>query len=186
MGSSFHRLQWGCFLILVFFIAGCSLKQGLQKPEGESEFLQEISRLEKLAREHPDTSVRAQSHLRMAFLCVDHRNPRLNYTRALQEMDSYLSLSPPKKQKDNFQNWLGVLREMDHLRKDRIEMEKKNQGLQTHIEKTQTNLEKVQKANVNLRDEVVTLKEINSKMTETIEKLKSLDYLMEEKRSLIK
>jgi septal ring factor EnvC (AmiA/AmiB activator) len=186
MGLKFHCLRWSCFFLLLFFIAGCSLKQGLKKPEGEEEFLRETTRLEKLAREHPEPSIRAKSHLQMAFLYVNHKNPRLNYARALQEMESYLSLSPAKAQNDNVENWLAVLREIEHLRKDRVETEKKNQELQVYIEKLQTSLGKVEKANVNLRDEVATLKETNNKMIETIEKLKSLDYQMEEKRNLIK
>lgn len=186
MGSKFHRLQWGCLFLLLFFTASCSLKQGLKKPEGEKEFLQETSRLEKLTREDPETSVRAQSHLQLAFLYVNYRNPQINYTRALQEMESYLSLSPAKAPTDGFQSWLAVLREMDHLRKDGIEIGKKNQDLQTHIEKLQVSLEKVQKANINLRDEVSSLKEMNNKMIETIERLKSLDLQMEEKRSLVR
>jgi len=186
MGSKFHRLQRGCFLLLFFFIASCTLKQGLKEPEGGKEFLQETSRLEKLTREHPKASVRAQSHLQLAFLYVNHRNPQLNYARALQEMESSLSLSPAKPETDHIQNWLAVLREMDHLGKGRIEMVKKNQGLQTQLERLQASLEKVQKSNLSLRDEVASLKEMNSKMKETLERLKSLDLQMEEKRSLIK
>jgi len=146
-------------------MASCSLTQALKKPEGEKEFVQETSRLEKLAREHPEPSVRAQSHLKLAFLYVNWRNPRLNYTRALQEMESYLTLSPSKVQTDDFQNWFVVLRELGHLSKDRI-------GLQT-------SLEKVQKENKNLHNEVANLREM-------IERLKTLDRKMEEKRGLIK
>ena len=146
-------------------MASCSLTQALKKPEGEKEFVQETSRLEKLAREHPEPSVRAQSHLKLAFLYVNWRNPRLNYTRALQEMESYLTLSPGKVQTDDFQNWFVVLRELNHLGKDRI-------GLQT-------SLEKVQKENKNLHNEVANLREM-------IERLKTLDRKMEEKRGLIK
>jgi chromosome segregation ATPase len=171
---------------LLFFMASCTLNHGLKNPEGGKEVLQETSRLEKLAREHPETSVRAQSHLQLAFLYVEWCNPQLNYTRALQEMESYLSLAPAKAQTGDFRNWLAVLREVDHLHKDRIEMGKKNQGLQTHSEKLQASLEKVQEANKSLRDEVANLKEMNNKMKETIERLKSLDRQMEEKRSLIK
>ena len=210
MGPKFLPFQWGCFFLL-FFILSCSLNLELKKPEGEREFLQEISRLEKLAREDPAISVRAKSHLKLAFLYVNSRNPQLNYSRALQEMESYLSMSPAKAQKDDFQNWLAVLREMDHLSKNRIEMEKKNQSLQSQIDKSQVDLEKVRiemekqkqnlqaeidklqaglekgrKANLYLRDEVATLKETNNKMIETIEKLKILDCQMEERRSLIK
>jgi hypothetical protein len=146
-------------------MVSCSLEQTLKKPEGEKEFYEETSRSQRLGREHPDRSVRAQSHLQLAFLYLNYRNPQLNYTRALQEMESYLSLAPAKAQTDDFQNWLAVLRE---------------------IEKVKTSLEKVQKVNRILRDEVAGLKEMNNKMRETIERLTSLDRQMEEKRSLTK
>jgi hypothetical protein len=165
MGSRFRRLQWGCIFLLLFFVLSCSFKQTVKKPEGEKDFFQETSRLENLAREHPETSVRIQSRLQLAFLYVNYKNPQLNYTRALQEMEGYLSLAPAKVQTEDFQNWFAVLREMEKLK---------------------TNLEKVQKANKSLRDEVGGLKEMNHKMRETIESLKKLDRQMEEKRSLTK
>src|SRR4030042_2493468 len=165
MGSPFHRLQWSCIFLLVFFMVSCSVRQGVKKPEGEKDFFQETSRLEKLLREHPETSVRDHSRLQLAFLYVNDRNPQLNYTRALQEMETYLSVASAKAQTDDFQNWLAALRE---------------------IEKLKTNLDRVQKANKNLRDEVAGLKEMNQKMRETIERLQKLDRQIEEKRSLTK
>ena len=165
MGSPFHRLQWSCIFLLVFFMVSCSVRQGVKKPEGEKDFFQETSRLEKLLREHPETSVRDHSRLQLAFLYVNHRNPQLNSTRALQEMETYLSVASAKAQTDDFQNWLAALRE---------------------IEKLKTNLDRVQKANKNLRDEVAGLKEMNQKMRETIERLQKLDRQIEEKRSLTK
>jgi hypothetical protein len=164
MGSQFHRLRWGCIFLLLFFMGSCGL-QGLKKPEGEKEFSQETTHLGKLAREDPKPSVRARSHLLLAFLYVNHRNPQLNYNRALQEMESYLSLAPAEAQTDDLQNWLAVLKEVGKL---------------------QTTLERVQKANKSLHDEVAGLKEMNNKMRETIEKLTRLDRQMEEKRNLTK
>lgn len=165
MGSPFHRFRWSCIFFLFFFMVSCSVRQVVKKSEGEKEYFQETSRLEKLPREHSETSVRAQSHLQLAFLYVNHRNPQLNYTRALQEMETYLSLASAKEQTDDFQNWLAALRE---------------------IEKLKTNVEKFQKANKNLRDEVAGLKEMNHKMREAIERLQKLDRQIEEKRSLTK
>jgi outer membrane protein assembly factor BamD (BamD/ComL family) len=157
MDSQFHRLQWVWFFLLLFFIASCSL-QIVKRPEGEKEFFQETSRLEKLTREHPKASVRAQSHLQLAFLYVNYRNPQLNYTRALQEMENYFSWVPGKTKTDDVENWLAVLKE---------------------VEKLQTSLERIQRVNKSLRDEVAGLKE-------TIERLKNLDRQMEEKRRLTK
>jgi isochorismate synthase EntC len=165
MKSRFHRLRWCCFLLLLFFMAGCGITQTLKKPEDKKEFAQETSRLEKLAREHSEPSVRAQSHLQLAFLYVNCRNPRLNYTRALQEMESYLSMAPAKAQTDDFKNWFAILQE---------------------VEKSRSSLVRVHEANRSLRDEMAGLKTTNNEMRETIERLKSLDLQMEEKRSLIK
>jgi hypothetical protein len=139
--------------------------QELKKPEREKEFSRETTRLGKLAREDPNASVRARSHLLLAFLYVNHRNPQLNYNRALQEMESYLSLAPAEAQTDDARDWFAVLKEVGRL---------------------QTTLEKVQKTNKGLHDEVAGLKETNNKMRETIERLTSLDRQMEEKRNLTK
>lgn len=146
---------------------------------GEKDFFQEISRLEKLAREDPAASVRAKSHLQLAFLFLNSRNPQLNYSRALQEMESYLSILPDKEQKDEFRNWLTILRKLDLVRKKKKGTEEKKQALQTQIEKLRISLEKVREAKKNLDDEVANLHE-------TIEKLKNLDYQMEEERKHIK
>ena len=165
MDSHFHRLQWGCVLLLLFSMASCSLNSALRQPQKEKDFRGETALLERTAREDSRTSVRAQSHLQLAFLYLDHRNPQLNYSRALQEMESYLSLAPAKTQTDDFQNWLTVLQE---------------------IKKLHASLGKVQEANKSLRSEVAGYKETDHKMRQTIERLKSLDLQMEEKRSLMK
>jgi hypothetical protein len=172
MTSIYHHFRWGCFLLLLFFTASCSHNQASVKSTSESELLQETARLEKISREHSDPLVRAQAHLQLSFLYVNHRNPRLNYSRALQEMEAYLSLSPDKTQTDDFQNWLAALREMDHLREDWTEMAVKNQALQGQVDKLHNTLEKTQEA--------------NNKMREAIERLKTLDRQMEEKRRSIK
>ncbi len=165
MGLKSYRLPRCCFALLFVFALGCSWNLELKKPMAEKEFLRETSRLEKLAREDPDPSVRAKSHLKLAFLYVNSRNPRLNYTRALQEMEIYLSTSPAEAQRDDFQNWLAVLKEVDRER--------------TEIKKLRANLKTVRDTNENLDNKVTDLQEM-------IEKLKDLDFQAEEKRNLIK
>ncbi len=179
MDSHFHRLQWVWIFLLAFFVASCSL-QTVKRPEGEKEFVQETSRLEKRASEHPETSTRAQSHLQLAFLYVNYRNPNLNYTRALQEMESYFSLTPGKVKTDDIQSWFAVLKEVGKLQTGMERMQKLNKSLHDEeVGKLQGDLEKMQKVNKSLRDEVAGLKE-------TIERLKSLDRQMEQRRSLTK
>jgi len=172
MNSAVHHLRRGCFLLLLFFTASCSLNPTFVESTSESESFQETTRLEKISREYSNASVRAQAHLQLAFLYVNYKNPRLNYSRALQEMEAYLSLSPDKTQTVDFQNWLAALREIDHLREDWTEMAEKNQALRGRIDKLQGTLDKTQEA--------------NNKMREAIERLKTLDRQMEEKRRSIK
>jgi len=164
MDSRFHPIRWSYIFLLLFFMVSCGWEE-VKKPEGEKEFSRESTRLGKLAREDPKASVRARSHLLLALLYVNYRNPQLNYGRALQEMESYASLSPAEAQTDDIQNWIAVLKEVGKL---------------------QTTLEKVQRANKSLNDEVAALKESNSKMKETIERLTNLDRQMEEKRNITK
>ncbi len=165
MGLPFNRLQYSCILLLLFVMAGCSSKPVFKRPEGRKDFVQETFRLEKLALDHPEASVRAQSHLQLAFLYVNYRNPQLNYTRALRQMEAYFSLARAKVETDDFRNWFAVLQKVETL---------------------QISLRKVQEANKSLRDEMSSLKEMNYRMRETIETLKNLDREMEEKRNITK
>ena len=141
------------------------MNQTLKTSEDETHFANEISHLEKLAREHPDASVRAHYHMQLAFLFVNCKNPSLNYARALQEMQTSLSLEPQKSQTDDAKNWLAILKEVD---------------------KSRGNLQSTNEANRHLRDEIVGLKENNKRMRETIEKLMKLDLQIEEKRRFTK
>ncbi len=172
--------------------------------------MQETYRLETIAREDPVESVRAKSHLQLAFLYVNSRNPKLDYSRALQEMESYLSMSQGKAQNDSFQNWLAVLKEMDRGRKDMKAIEERNQFLEDQNEKLQFSLEEVDRLrkdmrgigekNQALRSQIGKLRISLEKVQEAnkdlryevadlqgiIKELKDLDYQMEEKRELIK
>ena len=179
MGSQFLRTQWCSLFLLIFLAISCTLSLELKKQKGENEFLREASRLEKLSREDPATSVRAKSHLQLAFLYVNYRNPQLNYARALQAMESYFSMSPAKAKKDDVRNWFAVLKELDRVRKGKKGTEQENLELHSQVRKLRISLEKAQETNRKVRDTAANLQE-------TIEKLKDLDYRMEEKRDLVK
>ncbi len=204
MRMQFLRLLRCGLFFLIVFVASCALNGGLNKSEGERDFFKETSRLEKLARENPSPSIRAKSHLQLAFLYVDSRNPQLNYSRALREMESYFSISPDKAQKDDSQNWFSVLKELDRVRKDKKSLEEENHDLQTRMEGFQMSLEEVQEANKSLRDKMAdqqaesrisleraqeankSLRDKVASLQAVIEKLKRLDYQMEERRDRIK
>ena len=56
-------------------------------------------------------------------------------------------MEPAKAQKDDFQNWLAVLKKLDHVRKDGKGMEKKNKGIQTQIGTYASHVQPVYKSN---------------------------------------
>jgi hypothetical protein len=192
-------------LLLTLFYAGCALiNRGLGKPDEDRKFVLETSRLEKLACEGRSTSIRAKSHLQLAFLYVDSRNPQLNYSRALMEMETYFSMSPGKVQKDDYKNWHSVLREVERVRRDTGEVQRQNNDLQDQVEHFRISLERAQEANSNLREQMVNQQEefrialgkaqeankgLRAKVASlqgVIERLKTLDYQMEEMRDRIK
>lgn len=160
--------------------------------------------MEKLAREGRSTSIRAKSHLQLAFLYVDSRNPQLNYSRALTEMETYFSMFPGKVQKNDYKNWHSVLREVERVRQDTREVQRQNNNLQNQVEHFRISLERVQEANRNLREQMVNQQEefrialgkaqeankgLRAKVAGlqgVIERLKTLDYQMEEMRDRIK
>lgn len=170
--------------VSVLVISSCSLKY--TTPRTGEEFLQEISRLEKLSVEDPDPSVRAKSHLQLARLYTYYKNPHRDYLKARKEFAAYLTLVPPGRKDDEVQNWVSVLEELKKSEKEAAGLKgemgsltaemnrqlKKNQELQSR-------LEILEKTNRNLS-------EANRSLKETIEMLKKLDQQMEEKRRSIR
>lgn len=198
-------------LLILFPLSGCSLKY---TPRSAEEFLQETLRLEKRARTQEDPSARAEAHLELALLYLHHRNPQLNYGRALQEFEAHMRMTTADQQTDEMQNWLYALREMERQEWETARLKKRLAGLAretAHLKEsfaglTQENeksrdslalelrknqelqeaLEKLQ-AQVDILERASrSLKDANERMKETMEQLKNLDLQMEEKRKAIK
>jgi hypothetical protein len=201
------KTQFVSCCLLLRFITRCSGVLGRRHSEEATDFPREVSRLEKRARYHPEVSVRARSHLELAFLYLDRENPQLDYARALREMTEYVSLNPTGTTDKRVLDWLAALKEMHRIRQEGMESRKANQALKARTEKLQASMEKALELNKTLREETSGLKEANrnlneakhglkdgnqnlkgasQKLLETIESLKALDAQMEEKRNQIK
>ena len=210
-----NHLHQGVICLVVFLIlfplSGCTLKY---TPRPAEEFLQETLRLEKRARTHEDPTARAEAQLELACLFLHHRNPQLNYGRALQEFEAYLKVTTGDEQTDEVQNWLHALREMERQERETArlrerlaaltsetahweeafagltrENEESKNSLASELRKNQelqTALDRLQAQVESLERTSRSLKEANERMKETVEKLKNLDFQMEEKRKAIK
>lgn len=153
------------------------------------DFPKEIARLEKIAQEDPTTKVRAMAHYQLASLWSHHRNPGVDYSRALQELDMYMRLDPEASTNDQNLNWLALLAEMEDLRIEKKALEDKvnllgreNNSLQAQID----NLKILQSGLDRMQGKIESLTDENRKMQEALEKLKSLDLWLEEQRGRIK
>lgn len=183
--------------LMMFASSSCSVKYG---PQSGEEFRRETLRLEERTRYHEDPQVRAESRLELAHLYLNYRNPLLNYGKALQEFEAYLSARGADRHTEEIQNWVFALREMERREKETAtlkerlarltqENEGKRKSLALQVRKNQESqavLEKLQAQVEALERTSRSLKEANEKMKETVEKLKNLDLEMEEKRKAIK
>jgi hypothetical protein len=159
------------FLTLTFFLVSCN---PIYIARIEEDF-QAIPDLEKRVAEEKDAPVRAKYHLQLAWLYSNHENPKIDYRKALEQFELYLSLVPEKAQTDEIQNWLSVLRALDRLEREndetRLALEdqnKKNQILQENME--------------NLRERNASLEEVNTDLKKAIERLKNLNLQVEKKK----
>lgn len=98
------------------------------------DFPREIARLEKIAKTNPDVSVQARAHLQLAMLFLDHRNPAVNYLRALRELEAYISLDPEGGRADEVQTWRALLNKIELLTKENNVIKEENQKMKGIIE----------------------------------------------------
>ena len=76
--------------------------------------LKDLEKLNKITKKHPDSSVRADAHLKLAAYYSNHKNA--DYPEALKELEAYAALDPEGAKKENIQNWLAVLREFERTK----------------------------------------------------------------------
>jgi outer membrane protein assembly factor BamD (BamD/ComL family) len=130
-----------------------------QEPQPPAQTLTEdTGHLEEIAQKQSDQSMRAKSHLELARLYSSHKNPNLDYQRALKELEMYLSLNPDDAETDEIQNLLAILRELDRV--------------------TEENRKSRQKVN--------QLTKENKELKASVKELKNLDIKIEEKRRRVK
>ena len=181
------------FLIFVsmLVISSCGLKYPtLQTGE---EFSREILRLEKLTQEDPDSSVKADLHLKLALLYTDYRNPQRDYRKGYREFTSYLLLNPAGWKNDEIQNWVSVLGALEKSEKETASLKGKMESLTGENTGTKEALSLQLKKNQELQSRLDSLErtnrslsEANRSLKEAIEKLNILDRQMEEKRRSIR
>ena len=126
--------------------------------------------------------------MKLARLYSDHQNNNRNYQKALEHLQTYISLDNGNVDGDTL-NWLASLEEIERLIKE-VEAQNRRIGqIKKKLEQSQKETSaltrtnrKLRREEISLRDKTRRLEESNMKLQKTIEMLKELDQRLEEKR----
>jgi hypothetical protein len=69
-----------------------NLEQPYAASEDETDFDMVVQQIGDRIDKKPGKLLKASLHLKLAAVYMDHRNPKLNYPRALKEIDTYISM----------------------------------------------------------------------------------------------
>jgi hypothetical protein len=178
-------------------LTNCGPKYISHTTEG---FSQAITRVEELIPEEQDAAQRAKYHLQLTWLYSNFKNPKMDYRKALQQLETFISLAPEEAQADEIQNWLSILRALERSEKERWKTRERLEGLSRENLETRSALEnqikknllllesftKLLEKNTGLEGVNASLKENNAMLKRAIEKQKTLNLQVEKKRKSVK
>ncbi len=143
-----------CGLILVNVSCTRILQTTYTSDLKSGEYSMEIMRLKDVIKNNPSQSERMKAHYHLANLYSSYKNSEKDYKKALEHLNIYISLDSKAIKQNDVRNCLSLLREVDRL-----------SGEQSNLNRKNLNLNKK-----------------NLKLMQTIEKLQTLDFQVEQKR----
>ena len=141
---------------LIFLNVSCArILQTTNTPDLKSgEYSMEIMRLEDAIKNNPSQSERIKAHYQLANLYASYKNSEKDYKKALEHLNIYISLDSKAIRQNDLRNCLSLLREVDRLSGELSILNKKN----------------------------LNLNRKNLRLMQTIGKLQTLDFRVEQKR----
>jgi len=191
--------------LLIFFITGC-LKPLNPTPAPTTEFSPDlapsqyataIENLQAITRNNEDSAARQSALLHLAWLYSSYQNPARDYDKALEQIDQYLVDPAQPDGRYNAKNLQSLLTLITTAEKQRAADLKR---LQVQVDQLQTKAGRLAQANQSLTEQNTVLANNNRELSsynksllkknkaleETIEKLKSLEMQLEQKRKSFK
>ena len=190
------RIHPAAFMTALFVFIACSHATNSGEvnsappnpPAASDQYAQEIVELNQVIQQNPTPDKAKKTHLKLAQLYANYKNPRRNYQKALRHLKVYASLESFAGD-DEPRNWMAVLKEITRLSKKIATQKKQIRGLQSQLDKSKTaklalktTNRKLTSEEIKLREKNRKLEESNQKLQKTIEMLKNLDQRLEEKR----
>ena len=141
---------------LIFLNVSCArILQTTNTPDLKSgEYSMEIMRLKDVIKNNPSQSERIKAHYQLANLYSSYKNPKKDYKKALEHLNIHISLDSKAIKQNDLRNCLSLLREVDRLSGELSILNKKN----------------------------LNLNRKNLQLMQTIGKLQTLDFRVEQKR----
>ena len=141
---------------LIFLNVSCArILQTTNTPDMKSgEYSMEIMRLRDVIKNNPSQSERIKAHYQLANLYSSYKNSEKDYKKALEHLNIYISLDSKAIKQNDLRNCLSLLREVDRLSGELSVLNKKN----------------------------LNLNRKNLQLTQTIGKLQTIDFQVEQKR----
>jgi hypothetical protein len=87
------------------------------------DYSKEIARLKNVIKNPPKRSERVKAHLHLASLYASYKNPNKDYNKALEQLNSYISLNPKAAKEYDVQNRLHLLKEIQRLSEKNVKLE---------------------------------------------------------------
>ncbi len=143
-----------CGLILVNVSCARILQTTYTSDLKSGEYSMEIMRLKDVIKNNPSQSERIKSHYQLANLYASYKNSEKDYKKALEHLNIYISLDSKAIKQNDLRNCLSLLREVDRLSGELSILNKKN----------------------------LNLNRKNLQLMQTIGKLQTLDFQVEQKR----
>ncbi|MCK4944007.1 MAG: hypothetical protein KAS65_10535 [Candidatus Aminicenantes bacterium] len=127
-----------------------------------------IFQLSEIAKKSESDYQKRLAHLYMARALVYHRNPSIQYDRAVERFNEYLKLESDQNQKDEIMSWIYLLNRLSKLKAELEEVKRKIPSL---------NLEN-QILTKQINDQAETIQQLEIK----IKRLDSLYFKIEKKK----
>ncbi len=183
------RINFMAAVALVLVFAGCSHMTGSGgdpssppvRPAADDRSAGEIAQLDRVIRQDSKSGEAKNAHLKLAQLYSDHSSQHRNYHKALQHLETYMTLQGSSVNGETL-NWLASLKEIERLSSEISGVQKQlEESNKANLALKRTN-RKLTQEEISLRDKNRKLEESNQKLQQTLEMLQHLDRRLEEKR----
>lgn len=167
------------WLVLALCLASCASVQPRSTPVAAPDVPAELARWEAEAKRkgHP-----AEAHKHLAMLYTHPSLPSPDYRRSLDELETYVNLSPRGIEEPEVKRWLTVLRTLRDAQRAADRQSQENAALKGEARELQKSVADLKRNVADLQKDLADARREAKEAREAIEKLKELDLQQDRMR----